>query len=357
MSPALLLLAPLVALLLLAIGLVGRQPKRGKGWVTMAPSVRAGCIVFALVIGSVSLAYRAGWLGGEDTEAKLYASDRTPTPPTPDVWSQAASAQREADARKQAGEPEPAPIVDEPAVAATSPVPDAAPTPTPAPDEPALASPAAVPDAWAAAKPPSAHAPPVVAAAREPTMSVPRSAQQQDDACECEKSSKPQKAAATIPRPASGASASAPRPSTAVRRSSSRDGRVSVCDLERQYGTSRRYGDSWAAVPVSAGVSSSGAVSVHNQLGPGQRAEVLRVRLDSGVVSELNLGPGRRTGSIQLAVPPGGAVRYQLDGYTEFSDGRRVPIEGEGWLDGGWSRFEVRAADVGYGGLLFLEPA
>ncbi len=331
MNSLVLLLILLLALILLAMGLSGRRPQPSDGsWVALSPTGRAGLIVAAFTVGLAALAWQSGWLPNMRSDsARKWSAQSAPSPYTPNaspaaasptLWNEAASAQQQADARRAAGYPDPLPTTS-------------APAPEPAPQSVAAPAPAA--------PAPATPVPTAVAAAEA------------EPECECP----PKK-----PKPAAKPASAVPKRALVQRARRAGDGRLNVCDVQQQYGITaasygvadRADGGSQRLVSVSAG---AGAVTVQNRLGPEQRREVLIVSVDGGSVGELQLGPGKRSGTLRLRLPAGGSARYQLSGYTEFTDGRRVPIEGEGWIEAADGRFDVRTADADNGGLLFLEPA
>ena len=368
MKSLVLILCVLIAVTLLALGLSGKRPRPSDGsWVALNASGRAGLIVLALTVALAAIAYQAGWIFAPRGATKVWTSEAAPpiggaggsaSPTLPkSLWNEAAVAQQTADARKAAGivDPPPAPApASGPGSLTQASAPDTAPAPaSPAPIEPSLAQVKA--QLQAQVQPASAATAKLTVAETE----------QQQAPCDCE--NQPAKAAAA-PAAKPAASSAAPKRSTRSTRggraiATSRDGRVNVCDVQRRYGTDKLsyYGlteadlrsSSSASVSRSSGNASS--VLVRNRLGPEQRAEVVRISVDGGASSELRLGPGKTSGSVRLRVPAGSA-RYRLSGYTEFADGRRVNIDGEGWIDGGDGSLEVRTADASYGGALYLEP-
>lgn len=376
MKSLVLILCVLIAVALLALGLMGKRPRPSDGsWVPLNASGRAGLIVLAMTVALAAIAYQAGWIFPPRGATKVWTSDAAPpiggsaSPTLPKaLWNEAAVAQQTADARRAAG------LVDDP--------PPAAPTTEAAASEPGSLTQAAVGEATAPAAAgtadsnqslaqvkaqlqaqvqPSNAAAPATAAASEP----------EPPPCDC--ANPPAKPAVATAKAAPATSSAAPRRSTRSTTSrsvaSSRDGRVNVCDVQRRYGTDKlsyyglteadlRAADAQAgsrSASRSYGAASAGSVLVRNRLGPEQRAEVLRISLDGGASSELRLGPGKTSGSVRLRIPAGSA-RYRLSGYTEFADGRRVPIDGEGWIDEGDSSLQVRTADASSGGALYLEP-
>lgn len=370
MKSLVLIFCVLIAVGLLALGLTGKRPRPSDGsWVPLNASGRAGLIVLAMTVALAAIAYQAGWILAPRAATKVWTSDAappigggSPSPTLPkSLWNEAAVAQQAADARRAAG------IVDDPApaspaeAAAAEPgslaqaalreTADSADSPVPAKAVDSNQSLAQVKAQLQAQVQPSNAVPPATAVAvAEPPP------------CDCANPST--KSAAPKAKATSGSAPRRPtRPAGSRSVASSRDGRVNVCDVQRRYGTDRLsyYGLTEADLqPVSSGSysrpsGSAGSVLVRNRLAPGQRAEVLRISIDGGASSELRLGPGKSSGSVRLRIPAGSA-RYRLSGYTEFADGRRVPVDGEGWIDEGDGSLQVRTADASGGGALYLEP-
>jgi hypothetical protein len=374
MKSLVLILCVLIAVALLALGLMGKRPRPSDGsWVPLNASGRAGLIVLAMTVALAAIAYQAGWIFPPRGATKVWTSDAAPpiggsaSPTLPKaLWNEAAVAQQTADARRAAG------LVDEPA--------PAAPTTEAAASEPGSLTQAAVGEATAApaaagtadSNQSLAQVKAQLQAQVQPSNAAALAAAAEPEPPPCDCANPPAKPAAAA-KAAPAASSAAPRRSTRSTTSrsvaSSRDGRVSVCDVQRRYGTDKLsyYGLTEADLRAadaqtgsrsasrSYGAASAGSVLVRNRLGPEQRAEVLRISIDGGASSELRLGPGKPSGSVRLRIPAGSA-RYRLSGYTEFADGRRVPIDGEGWIDEGDGSLQVRTADASYGGALYLEP-
>lgn len=362
MKSLVLILCVLIAVTLLALGLTGKRPRPSDGsWVPLNASGRAGLIVLALTVALASIAYQAGWIFAPRGATKVWTSDAAPpiggsssSPTLPKaLWNEASVAQQAADARKAAGivDPTPAPTPGPGSLTQAS-VPDTAAAPvSTAATEPALSLAQAKAQLQAQMQP---------AAAAQPTV-----AEAEQAPCDCE--NQPSKSAvAPTAKPAASATPKRSTRSTTSRSvATSRDGRVNVCDVQRRYGTDKLsyYGlaesdlRSVSSSSRSASRSAGGASSVlvRNRLGPEQRAEVVRISIDGGASNELRLGPGKTSGSVRLRIPAGSA-RYRLSGYTEFADGRRVAIDGEGWIDEGDGSLQVRTADASGGGALYLEP-
>jgi len=309
----------------------GSRPRPSDGrWVSMSPSLRAGLTVVGLVAILVGWALNLGWFQPPQRSAsapRLYSEARSDRP-VDTLWNEAEVAQREARSRARiptpVPEPLPAPVAaPEPSVAA--PVPPPAPVPAPSSIRAAAAAPA------------------VAASAASADTAAP--------ACECDPA-----AAARTTAPASKPAAAQSRGSVSRSSVSGSAGRragatVSVCALQRQYGiVDPIAGARSASISTPAGAAS---MRLQDRLGPDQRREQLRISIDGGASATLELGPARRQGSVSLRLPQSRA-RYRLSGYTEYSDGRRVPISGEGWLEPG-ARYELRIADEASGSL-FLEP-
>lgn len=377
MKSLVLILCVLIAVTLLAVGLAGKRPRPSDGsWVPLNASGRAGLIVLAMTVALAAIAYQAGWIFPPRGATKVWTSDAAPpigggsaAPTVPkSLWNEAAVAQQAADARRAAG------IVDEPAPVSTT---------KPTAPEPGSLTQAAVGEEGAqpvtAGSVDSNRSLAQVKAqlqAQVQPSSAPLPATSAAEAgpppCDC---ANPPAKPAVAAKAAPATSGAAPRRSTRSTSSrsvaSSRDGRVNVCEVQRRYGTDRlsyyglteaelRAADAYAAARSASasrshGASSAGSVLVRNRLGPGQRAELVRISIDGGASSELRLGPGKTSGSVRLRLPAGSA-RYRLSGYTEFADGRRVPVDGEGWIDQGDGSLQVRTADAGDGGSLYLEP-
>lgn len=322
----LLLAALLLAIVLLAFGLSGRRPLPAEGrWVALSPSARAALIVVAFSIALGALAQQAGWLGFGRPVPRVWSSAavspenpaegaRAALPPAPaaPLWNEADRAQQQAAAR---------------GTSAAAVLPASGSTPAAEPAAPAAAENARVP------APAAPAAAPAVAATPAPVSAAP--------ACAC-----PPAAPRATPAVRPAGRGPAPR-----RPLPAGDDRLLVCDVQR--GLVRL--PAAASIESSATVATLATVVIRNRLGSGQRAEVLLVSVDGVPVRELRLGSGRRSGSVQLRLPAG-AARYVLSGYTEFVDGHRVAIAGEGWIDAGQRSFDVRTADADHGGQLFLEP-
>jgi hypothetical protein len=354
MKSLLLVFCVLIAVTLLALGLAGKRPRPSDGrWVPVNASGRAGLIVLAMTVALAAIAYQAGWIFAPRGATKVWTSEAAPpigvgntSPMVPkSLWNEAAVAQQAADARRAAG------IGDEPGSPAQAPTPEAAAQPAsagPAESEPSLAQ---VKARLQAQVPPSNSTTPLAAAGPEPPP------------CDC--ANRSATSAAPKTRPAAGGAASRRSTRSTASRSvaAARDGHVDVCDLQRRYGTDQLsyYGLAESGPgAVSSGAyarpsDSAGSVLVRNRLGPAQRAEVVRISIDGGAAGELRLGPGKTSGSVRLRVAAGRA-RYRLSGYTDYADGRRVPIAGEGWIVEGDVSLQVRTADASGGGALYLEP-
>lgn len=322
--------ATLAGALLIVAGIVGSRPRPSDGqWVPLSAGVRAGLTVIGLLLVLGGWGLYQGWFKSRPVASapRAYAEVRSDRP-VDSLWNEAEVAER--DARLQP-KPQYAPTTPTPAlepVPATAAAPVASTALLPATAQASSAAPVAVP---ATARQPAAAA----------TTAPP---------CNCDPAQQP--AAAAKKKPTTTAS----RPPSAPRAVGSRSGVVSVCDLQQRYGiTAAHYGAAPLAVRSSSAAVGSGSVRILNRLGPQQRREQLRITLDGGASGSLNLGPAAGSGSLSLRVPATGA-RYRVSGFTEYADGRRVPLSGEGWLDAGTSRYEVRVADEGSGNV-FLEPA
>lgn len=342
------MVATLAGLLLIVAGIVGSHPRPSDGkWQPLSASVRAGLTVVGLVVILGGWAMNQGWFKAPPSNGNSAAprySDARGDRPIDTLWNEAEVAEREARQHPRPSLPPTAnslPAMPEAEPVAVAPTPTPEPVPVPAPQD--LAAPAATPAVATSAPVTAAPAAPAAA----PTTRLAAAPTASPAACNCD----PPDAA----RPAASRAASRPRSAARSRGVAAGGGDiVSVCALQQQYGiapasaASGRIGDSNSR--------SIGSISlrVQDRLGPDQLREQLRISI-GGASAMLNLGPSNSSGSVSLRAPRDGA-RYQLSGFTEYRDGRRVPLSGEGVLDGDASHYELRLADES-GGTVFLEPA
>ncbi|WP_428310694.1 hypothetical protein [Hydrocarboniphaga sp.] len=345
------MVATLAGLLLIVAGIVGSHPRPSDGkWQPLSPSVRAGLTVVGLVVILGGWATNQGWFKAPPSTASAAAprySDARGDRPTDTLWNEAEVAEREARQHPRPSLPPTAnslPAMPQAEPVAAAPTPALEPVPAPAPQ--ALAAPPATPaPAPAAAAPASVTAAPAAPAAA-PTTRLAAAPTASPAACNCDQ---PGAARPAAPRPAS-----RPRSLAGSRGRNAGGGDiVSVCALQQQYGIAPASSASDRIGNTRSGGTAS--LRVQDRLGPDQRREQLRISIDGGASATLNLGPSNSSGSVSLRAPRDGA-RYRLSGFTEYRDGRRVPLSGEGVLDGDASRYELRLADES-GGAVFLEPA
>jgi hypothetical protein len=361
--PTLLLwIATLAGALLIVAGIVGSHPRPSDGqWQTLSPSARAGLTVVGLVMILGGWAMNQGWFKTPRSVSAAAAprySDARGDRPIDSLWNEAEVAEREArqhprttlpPATALPAMPESTPDVASAAVpTAATPTPALEPVPTIAAPLPQAAPAAPVAALAATAVPAASTATPATAAAPAPAPTQ-LAAAATPPVCNCD-------TPAVAPKPV--ASRARPTTRSTSRTGSSNAGRgdvVSVCALQRQYGISA--GGRGVASPTyrSTGSRAAASLRVQDSLGPDQHREQLRISIDGGAAATLSLGPSNSSGSVSLRSPRDGA-RYRLSGYTEYRDGRRVPLSGEGFLDGGAQRYELRLADE-FSGSAFLEPA
>ncbi|MDB5968288.1 MAG: hypothetical protein JWQ90_738 [Hydrocarboniphaga sp.] len=332
MITLLLWVATLAGGLLIAAGIVGSHPRPSDGqWRPLSPSLRAGLSIVGLMVILGGWALNQGWFKAPKAgvaSGPLYSEARADRP-IDSLWNEAEVAEREA---RQHPRRLPAP-----SESATS-TPAAAPTPIPTP----ASTPAAVPTHEPTRLPEPVPAPPsapmsaAVATTPGPAAPAPAQAAAKAPACDCDPPD--------LTKPLVSKSVTRTQPGRHATQAIRSDV-VSVCALQRQYG----IGDSYR------GGNGTSSLRVQDRLGPQQRREQLRITVDGAASAALNLGPSASSGSVSLRVPRGGA-RYRLSGFTEYHDGHRVALSGEGFVDGSAPRYELRLADE-LSGSAFLEPA
>ena len=106
--------------------------------------------------------------------------------------------------------------------------------------------------------------------------------------------------------------------------------------------------------PLPANGEPMTIVRIADRLGPGQRRERLSITVEGCGTVRIELTRARPRAELRVRVPPSGAM-YRLDGDTDYDDGRRLTIAGEGWLDAEATRYELRVLDE-YSGVYQLEP-
>jgi hypothetical protein len=356
LTPLLVWVATLAGALLIGAGIIGSHPRPSDGqWQPLSPSVRSGLTMIGLVVILGGWAMNLGWFKTHKTVTASVTprySDARGDQPIDTLWNEAEAAQREA---RQHPKSQPnAPVASDQG------------TPTPALESAPVAS---APPALAAIEPPTLPAaasapievaaqqaaPAAVAAAPVAPVQTPAPvaaptevASNNAPACNCDQ---PQTAA----KSAAPKKAAKPRAFTSSAPRVGSGNVVSVCALQQQYGIGAQYRNvSSGAMTYRSGISAM-SLRVQDRLGPQQRREQLRITVEGGGSGTLNLSASSSSGSVSLRVPEAGA-RYRLSGYTEYVDGRRVPLSGEGFLDGGAQHYELRLADE-FSGNAFLEPA
>lgn len=341
LTTLLLWVATLAGVLLIAAGIAGSHPRPSDGkWQALSPSVRAGLTVVGLMAILGGWAMNQGWfktpLGARTAPPPRY-SDARGDQPVDSLWNEAEVAERQARQHPQPS-PSPSPTGGLPAIPQAEPGTAAPPALEPV-AAPVTAAPetAAAPAAVPAPAPPAQAVPAPAATTPAPTQVA---AAAPPPVCNCDQP------AASKSKPA--VSGLAARPRSPSRSSyAGRGDVVSVCALQQQYGIAPASSTSYRGTSAS--------LRVQDRLGADQQREQLRISIDGGAAATLDLGPSKRSGSVSLRAPRDGAG-YRLSGYTEYRDGRRVPLSGTGFLDGGATRYELRLADE-YSGSVFLEPA